>query len=919
MNHGSSKVLSLDFYKHLIDNLSVGVLYLTDKGIVTFFSNAAMNLLHLEPEEGIGRHVIDFIAEERHELFRRRAADTKAGILLKPHEYILKRLDGSKFEALVTTHTQYNAQGKPESYFITIQDNTEKKKIENALKHSEQKFRSTFENAGIPMSVCDKKGAFTLFNPAVVKLTGYSESELSRMSIKEISHPEDYIVEKKQYDSLMRGEIESFIIEKRYIKKNGNIAWARVTTSLVRDENGIPLSAIRMLEDVTERVIAERDLKESERRLSTLIGNLPGTVFRQKNDKTLTAEYVSGGFYQLTGYHPEDFLQNKALTFSDITYPEDREMVFNEIGKALKKKQRYSIVYRIITASGKLKWILEQGFGVCAEDGSVHSIEGFATDVSDKMELMNALRDSEQKFRLLVENMRDGLYVVDLQGNLQYANNMVYSIMGLGSGDDIKHINNNFLDKTTLYKLKEERHKIFEGKVKNAWIEIPARKINGDEIWLEIRVLPIYDGNGTLTSFQNIMRDITERKIAEEKLRASELRFRSYFELPLIGIVILSAEWNILDCNNKTALILGFTKKKLKEMTLIELTHPDDVSIPARIKPMLNNSVNDYTFTQRFIKSDGTVVYVEIALGGIKRPDGSTAFWVAVINDITEKTVLAEELEKHRNHLEQLVKERTLELANVNSLLHAEIKKQKEAEKKVKAALEREKELSELKSRFISIASHEFRTPLTTIYSSTQLLERFGRKWDDAMYKNQIDRIKEQVHHLTDTMDDVLIIGRTESGKIKYEPQMVDLKAFCDNLLEDIRPLISEKHKFSYKFMLKQNIYLLDEKLLKYIFLNLLTNAIKYSPNGGKIEFIIKGRRKEIEFIVSDKGIGIPEKNRSILFEPFHRCDNVGDISGTGLGMSIIIRSVEMHKGLLSFVSKENKGTTFRVLIPKEK
>lgn len=919
MNPANSNVPSLEFYKHLIDNLSVGVIYLTENGIVTFFSNAAMKLLHLEPGEGIGRNVIDFIAEEKHELFRGRAADAKAGILLKPHEYVLKRLDGSKFEALVTTHTQYNVLGKPESFTITIQDNTEKKKIENALISSEQKFRSTFENAGIPMSVCDQKGALILFNPAVSKLTGYSESELSKMSIKDLTHPEDYLVEKEQYDSLMRGEIESFKMEKRYIQKNGNIAWARLTTSLIRDEVGNPLSAVRMLEDITERVIAERDLKESERRLSTLIGNLPGTVFRQKNNQSLTAEYISEGCFQLTGYHPEDFLQNKALTFLEITYPEDREMVMNEIRKALEKKERYSIVYRIITASGKLKWILEQGFGICAEDGCIHSMEGFATDISDKMELIDALRKSEQKFRMLVENMRDGLYVVDLQGKLLYANDMAYSIFGLEPGDEAKHINNNLLDKRNLYKLKVERHKILEGKVKNAWIEIPAKKINGDEIWLEIRVLPMHDGDGKISVFQNIMRDITERKIAEEKLRASELRFRSYFELPLIGIAILSAEWNILDCNNKTALILGFTKEKLKEMTLIELTHPEDTSIPVKIKPIINNRVENYTLTQRFIRKDGSVVYAEIALGSIKRPDGSTAFWVALINDITEKTLLAGELEKHRNHLEQIVKERTLELANVNNLLHAEIKKQKEAEKKVKAALEREKELSELKSRFISIASHEFRTPLTTIYSSTQLLERFGRKWDDAMYKNQIDRIKEHVHHLTDTMDDVLIIGRTESGKIKFEPQMVDLKAFCDNLLEDIRPLISDKHKFSYKFMLKQNIHFLDEKLLKYIFLNLLTNAIKYSPNGGKIEFIIKGRRKEIEFIVSDNGIGIPERNQSILFEPFHRCDNVGDISGTGLGMSIIIRSVEMHKGSLSFVSKENKGTTFRVLIPKEK
>jgi PAS domain S-box-containing protein len=909
---------SLDFYRQLIENLPIGVAYITNEGIVTFFSNTARQYLILGKEEGLGRKAVDFVAEESKTVFNRRIEGIRAGIPPEPTEYILMRSDGSRFEALITTHIQYNSVNALHSFIITIQDIAPQKKIETALKNSEQKFRAMFENSGIPISLCDKNGNLILANKASTKLTGYSENELPGIHFKDITHEDDYAAEKKLFDSLMRGEIESYRIEKRYPDKGGKTAWGWLTVSLIRDGEGNPSFSVRMLEDITDRVLAEKELKESKRKLSTLIGNLPGIVFRVRNDNLWTAEYISEGCYQLTGYRPEDLLENNKISFGELTYPEDLEMLRNEIQKAIKKKEKYRTIYRIITAAGNIKWVLEQGFGILGEDGSVLAIEGFITDISDRMELIEALRESEQKFRLLVENMQDGLYVLDLEGNIIYANERVYSILGIEQRDLIVLSNNRFISKEYRDVVFKERDKILNHMTNSGWIELPAKKASGEGIWLEMRVIPVCNGENQIVSFQNIIRDITERKIAEEKLRASELRFRSYFELPLIGIAILSTELNVLDCNNKISQMLGFPKGKLKERTLYSLIHPEDMPIMEKLNPLINGEVEDYSVTKRLIKQDGSLVYIELALGCIKKPDRSVAFFVGLFNDITEKTLLAEELEHHRNHLEKLVEERTLELAEVNNLLQTEITKQKEAERKVMATLEKEKEVSELKSRFISIASHEFRTPLTTIYSSTQLLERFGRKWDDTMYKNQIDRIKEHVHHLTDTMDDVLIIGKTESGKIKYEPKMVDLKAFCDNLLDDVKPLLTAKHRLVYKFLLKRNIYILDEKLLKYIFLNLLTNAVKYSPHGGKVEFIIKGRRKEIEFVVSDRGIGIPEKNKNILFEPFHRCDNVGDISGTGLGMSIIKRSVNMHKGVLTYESIENKGTTFRILIPRE-
>jgi len=188
------------------------------------------------------------------------------------------------------------------------------------------------------------------------------------------------------------------------------------------------------------------------------------------------------------------------------------------------------------------------------------------------------------------------------------------------------------------------------------------------------------------------------------------------------------------------------------------------------------------------------------------------------------------ELADYRNHLEELVQLRTQEWNNANEELQIQIEREKEVELMLEQSLEKEKELSEMQSRFISTTSHEFRTPLAAVLSSTELLQRYASKWDANKKNEHYNRIIESIEYLTKLLDEVLTISKTESGKISFKPESVDLFQLISECEKDNKSLLTEKHKLELNYKAEEKLFRLDRKLMKFIFNNLLSNAAKYSP-----------------------------------------------------------------------------------------
>ncbi|MBW4647111.1 MAG: PAS domain S-box protein [Kastovskya adunca ATA6-11-RM4] len=245
-----------------------------------------------------------------------------------------------------------------------------------------------------------------------------------------------------------------------------------------------------------------------------------------------------------------------------------------------------------------------------------------------------------------------------------------------------------------------------------------------------------------------------------------------------------------------------------------------------------------------------------------------------------------------------------------------DVTERKQAEIAVRQALQRERELNEIKSSFYSMVSHEFRNPMTTILTGVELIENYRNRASEQKLKTYFQRIKQAAKNITHLVEDVLVIGKAEAGKLEFQPSLLDLDAFCQDLVEELQ-LTTPQHQ-QIIFVNKGNgipAYM-DENLLRHILVNLLSNAIKYSPEGSNVDFKLHCEFEEATFEIKDGGIGIPPDALQRLFESFYRATNVGKIAGTGLGLAIVKKVVDLHQGKIEVASEVGVGTTFTVVIP---
>ena len=316
------------------------------------------------------------------------------------------------------------------------------------------------------------------------------------------------------------------------------------------------------------------------------------------------------------------------------------------------------------------------------------------------------------------------------------------------------------------------------------------------------------------------------------------------------------------------------------------------------------------------ITKNGTEIPIDDSAAPIKNDAGNILGAVLIFHDITEQQQVKAFLERTNEELEARVAENTAQLRETNEQLRAEIAQRQRLETELLMTLEKERELNELKSRILATISHEYRTPLTTILSSTDLLAQYSSGWTDERKQKHFQRIQSAVKQLTNLVNDVLFVNQAEVGSLEFNPEPLDVEQVARRLVEEFQSNATYQHTIIFECQGSSTNALLDEKLIEAMLRNLLFNAIKYSPKGSLIQFELVFQQNTVVFRISDQGIGIPLADQGSLFTAFFRGSNVGTTPGVGLGLVIVKECVDLHAGEIVVESEVKVGTRFTVTLP---
>ncbi len=406
---------------------------------------------------------------------------------------------------------------------------------------------------------------------------------------------------------------------------------------------------------------------------------------------------------------------------------------------------------------------------------------------------------------------------------------------------------------------------------------------------------------------------IQSDQILQRQLNKEFQRFEALFNYASIGILVTNQDGIITMVNNFALEQFGYNREELLgqqvEILIPQRVHHKHVDHRHRYNHHPQSRPMGIGLDLFAVSKDGTEFPVEISLSHYSNEEGS--FVIAYINNITERKKAEENIEKLNNELEEIVEERTLQLRKALTDLE-------QSKEELTIAFGKEKELGDMKSRFVSMASHEFRTPLSTILSSAFLIKHYSEEQDQPIRNKHLQRIVNAVSLLTDTLNDFLSVGKIEEGKIQVKYTTFEPEDFVAVIIQEMQGLVKEHQTITYQHTGNKTVTL-DTSLLKHIIMNLFGNAIKFTKAGGNISLQTHATPDSFQFKITDNGIGMSQEDQHHLFERFFRGANVSNIQGTGLGLHIVQKYTEMLHGSIACESKLGEGTTFQIIFPLEK
>ncbi len=804
---------------------------------------------------------------------------------------------------IADSHIELDGNGS-KIIVAAVIDITENKKNIEMLRDTDNRFRLLFEFAPCGYYLHDLNGIFKDGNRAAEKIIGYNREELIGRNIFDAGIiPEKYVKKIEASIKLNAAGLPSGPLEISLRRKKGALVPVEIQT-LPININGETL-VIGIAVDITERKKAFAALKEKNELLNSVIDVSPlALIALDLEDRVIIWNRAAE---EMFGWKCEEAAGGLLPII-----PESGKEEHAVIKEILLREGRIEN-YEMIRTGKDGRSVAVVLSSVCVRNHK-EEVTGFISFYSDT----TSIKFSELKYKAMFDTMVQGVVYQDEKGKIINVNSAAERILGLSLQEMTGRTSHDARWKAlkedgTEYPGDEHPATIAlrEGKeIKNSIMGINKPREN-DYRWLMVSAVPIYRPGSTKPyEVYSTFEDVTELRNARHALEISERKNRD-----ILGVIP-----DLIFTYNREAVCTSYKadpNSYLRFESSIFLNKRIDEYAPEHIAKMFHENLNKAFNTgqlQTYIfnmKIKDEMLHMEGRM--IKYEEDEV---LILVRDITQRIKNEQRQEEERRFLEELVKERTKSLFDANKKLEIEIEKQKEYDRQIKEALEKEKELNDLKSRFISTASHEFRTPLTSILASADLLELYGFKWPREKFEEHIRRIQNGVTYMNTLLNDVLSVNSMEHKNSKISPALVDLFKLAGECFEEAKHSATSGHRLTYDFKCASKKFYLDEKLMRQIISNLLVNAVKYSPDGGDVLLEVNDENSHILIKVSDQGIGIAKKDLNRLFEPFHRGENCGNISGTGLGMTIVKSAVGLHNGEISVESKLGKGTIIKIQLP---
>lgn len=827
-----------------------------------------------QKDEVLGKYFINFIPEHQKEFIIEKWRELNEGIPGIFETEIIKA-DGTPMHCLISSST---VEGFDE-FLISIKDNSERKHAEEAIRESEEKFRLAFEDAKDAIFWADSitgliincnKAAESLLEKRKEEIVGHHQTTL---------HPSQKM---EYYVNLFKKHItqgETIDDEAEVITRSGTIKPVHITVSITLIGGKQIIQGI--FRDITDRKRAEKALIDSEEQYRRMVSAITAYTYSvEVKDGQAVFTYHSIGCLPVTGYKPEDYESEPYLWYTMI-HPEDQILVGNSLNEIFAGRKVPPIEHRLIRRDGSIVWVRNTMVPYTDEKDRLIRYDGLIEDINERKQAEKALRESEGKFRAISNTAADAILVMDNKGKILYWNPSAERMFGYAREEAIGEDLHLFLAPERYHDAYAKGFRKFietgKGPAIGNTLEFVAIRKDGIEFPIEVSTSAI-QVKGQWHSV-GIVRDITERKIAEKALQKSEQNYRSLFEESKDVVYISTPEGKFLDINPAGVKLFGYSSKE--EILQIDITrdlyeNPGDREIFQQTLAK-HGYTKDYEVV--FTRKDGEQLIVLLTATAVHGENGNTIAYRGIMKDITE-----------RKRLEQ-------------QLLQAQ---------KMEAI-----------GQLAGGVAHDFNNILTAIIGYGSLL-KIETSEDDLLrsYVTQILNSAERAANLTKAL---LAFSRRQI----IRPKPVNLNEIITVLEKLLSRLIGEDIELSTVFTDKDVTVMADSTQIEQVLMNLATNARDAMPDGGSLTIGTELVELNNEFIkahgfgrpgfyalisVEDTGQGMDEKTKEKIFEPFFTTKEVG--KGTGLGLAMVYGIIKQHDGYINVYSEPDKGTAFKIYLP---